>query len=253
MTVLDRFRLDGKTAIVTGASSGLGVDFAVALAESGADVVLAARRVDQLESTAERVRATGRRALTVQADIAEHEQCAAIVSAAMDSYGHIDILVNNAGVGTAVPALRETPDEFRAVIDVNLLGTYWLSQAAAREMAAGSVIINIASILGMTTAGLPQAAYSASKAGVMGLTRDLAQQWASRRGIRVNAIAPGYVVTEMTSVYDRTQIEKLTARTLVGRLGEPAEIASAVVWLASDAASYVHGQTICVDGGFTVT
>lgn len=253
MTVLDRFRLDGKVAIITGASSGLGVEFAISLAEAGADVVLAARRADHLEITAERVRATGRQALPVQADVANPEQCSDVVDKAVRHFGHLDILVNNAGIGTAIPALREKPEQFRSVINVNLHGTYWLCQAAARHMTTGAVIVNIASVLGITTAGHPQAAYTASKAAVIGLTRDLAQQWASRRGIRVNALAPGYVSTEMTGGYDAGKLETLAGRTLVHRLGEASEIASTLVWLASDAASYVHGQTICVDGGFTIT
>jgi NAD(P)-dependent dehydrogenase (short-subunit alcohol dehydrogenase family) len=120
-------------------------------------------------------------------------------------------------------------------------------------MGSGGCIVNIASVLDLTTAGLPQAAYTASKAGVIGLTRDLAQQWATRRGIRVNALAPGYVSTEMTADYDDAQLDAFARRTLVNRLGEPREIASTLAWLVSDAASYVHGQTICVDGGFTIT
>jgi NAD(P)-dependent dehydrogenase (short-subunit alcohol dehydrogenase family) len=223
------------------------------LAEAGADVVVAARRTDPLGATAERVRLLGRRALAVPADVADPAQCEALVAATVQEFGRIDILVNNAGIGTAVPALRESPDQFRAVIDVNLYGTYWMSQAAARHMSTGAAIVNIASILGITTAGLPQAAYTASKAAVIGLTRDLAQQWAGRRGIRVNALAPGYVITEMTKDYDEQQLNKITSRTVVGRLGQAGEIASALVWLASDAASYVHGQTLCVDGGFTIT
>jgi NAD(P)-dependent dehydrogenase (short-subunit alcohol dehydrogenase family) len=253
MTVLDSFRLDDRVAVVTGASSGLGVDFAVALAEAGARVVIAARRTDKLEQTAQHLRDRGRPVLAVQADVALPEQCDALIDAAVREFGRVDILVNNAGIGTAVPALRETPDEFRAVVDINLHGTYWLCQAAARQMKPGSVIVNIASILGLTTSGMPQAAYSASKAAVIGLTRDLSQQWASRRGIRVNALAPGYVLTEMTQVYDESKLTALTERTVVGRLGEAREIATALLWLASDAASYVHGQTICVDGGFTIT
>ena len=186
MTVLDTFSLTDRTAIVTGASSGLGVELAVALAEAGANVVVAARRAEQLESTADRIRAVGRRALTVRADVVDPQQCESLIDATMKEFGRIDILINNAGMGTAVPALRESPEQFRAVVDVNLHGTYWLSQAAARHMSAGATIVNISSILGITTAGLPQAAYTASKAAVIGLTRDLAQQWATRR----NNLAP---------------------------------------------------------------
>jgi NAD(P)-dependent dehydrogenase (short-subunit alcohol dehydrogenase family) len=253
MTILDSFRLDGRVAIVSGASSGLGVDFALGLAEAGADVVLAARRTDRLEDTAARVRALGRRVVAVPADVARPEDCQQVVDAAVTELGCLDILVNNAGIGTAVPALRETPEQFRSVIDVNLMGSFWLAQAAARVMQPGSSVVNISSILAFTTAGMPQAAYSASKAAIVGLTRDLAQQWAGRRGVRVNAVAPGYVVSEMTAVYDQAQQDALAGRTLLRRLGTPQEIATAVVWLASDASSYVCGQTIVVDGGFTIT
>ncbi len=191
MTVTDLFDLDGRVAVVTGASSGLGVAFAQALAEAGADVALGARRADRLADTAALVSATGRRALTVATDVADPDSCSNLVALAMEEFGRVDILVNNAGIGTAVPATRETPEEFRGVIDVNLNGCYWMAQACGRVMQPGSSIINISSVLGITTAGLPQAAYAASKAGLIGLTRDLAQQWTGRKGIRVNAIAPG--------------------------------------------------------------
>ena len=253
MSVLDSFRLDGKVAVISGASSGLGAQFAVSLAEAGADVVLAARRADRLAETAALVRSVGREALTVPADVVKPEDCEAVAAAAMARFGHADILVNNAGLGTAVPALRETPEQFRQVIDVNLMGAYWLAQACARVMQPGSVIVNISSVLAYTTAGLPQAAYSASKAALVGLTRDLAQQWAARRGIRVNGVAPGYVASEMTSVYGSDQIAKITSRTLLGRVGSAEEIAATIIWLASAAGGYMCGQTVIVDGGFSVT
>jgi NAD(P)-dependent dehydrogenase (short-subunit alcohol dehydrogenase family) len=254
MTVLDKFRLDDKVVIVTGASSGLGVSFAEACAQAGADVVLAARRVEKLGATAELVRKAGRRALTVQTDVVDPEQCTALVDAAMNEFGRVDVLVNNAGVGTAVPATRETPEEFRQVIDVNLNGSYWAAQACARVMQPGSSIVNIASILGITTAGLPQAAYSASKAAVIGLTRDLAQQWGSRKGIRVNAIAPGFFESEMTDQYKPGYLEQtIASRTVLQRKGDPTELAATLVWLASPAGGYVTGQTIIVDGGVTIT
>ena len=253
MGALDSFRLDGKVVIVTGASSGLGVAFARAFAEAGADVALGARRVEKMSATAALVEETGRRALTVMTDVAEPEQCQGLVNATMEAFGRVDILINNAGVGTAVPALRETPEQFRKVVDVNLNGSYWMAQACARVMQPGSSIVNIASILGITTGGLPQAAYSASKAGVMGLTRDLAQQWGGRKGIRVNALAPGFFKTEMTDEYKPGYLETQIPRVVLGRTGDPAELAATAVWLASPAGGYVVGQTIVVDGGLTIS
>ena len=253
MSTLDLFRLDDKVVIVTGASSGLGVSFAQALAEAGAHLVLGARRVEQMAGTAALVEAAGRRVYSQKTDVSDPEQCQQLVDAAVNEFGRVDVLINNAGVGTAVPATRETPDEFRKVIDVNLNGSYWMAQACGRVMPVGSSIINISSILGVTTGGLPQAAYSASKAAVMGLTRDLAQQWGSRKGIRVNALAPGFFKSEMTDEYKPGYLETQLPRIVLGRLGDPAELAATAVWLASAAAGYVTGQTIIVDGGLTIT
>ena len=252
-TVLDAFRLDGRVAIVTGSSSGLGVAFARALAEAGADVALGARRVDRLEDTKQLVESAGRRAITVATDVTQPEDCQRLVEQAVERLGRVDILVNNAGIGTAVPATRETPEQFREVIDVNLNGCYWMAQACGRVMQPGSTIINISSVLGLTTAGLPQAAYSASKAGLIGLTRDLAQQWTGRKGIRVNAIAPGFFVSEMTDQYPPGYLEAQQQRIPAGREGDPRELAATVVFLASPAAGYVTGQTLAVDGGLTIT
>ncbi len=249
-TILDMFRLDGKVAIVTGASSGLGAVFARTLAEAGADVALGARRADRLVDTQKAVEATGRRAIAVPTDVAKPEDCQALVDATMAEFGRVDVLVNNAGVGTAYPATRETPDQFRQVIDVNLNGCYWMAQACGRVMQPGSSIVNISSILGLTTAGLPQAAYAASKAGLIGLTRDLAQQWTGRRGIRVNALAPGFFRSEMTDSYQPGYLDSQMGRVLVGRAGEPEELAAALVFLVSDAGGYVTGTTIPVEGGF---
>jgi NAD(P)-dependent dehydrogenase (short-subunit alcohol dehydrogenase family) len=253
MTVLDMFSLQGKVAVVTGASSRLGVAFAQALAEAGADVVLGARRADRLEETRRLVEATGRRALAVQTDVAIPEQCTRLVESAMAELGRVDVLVNNAGIGTAVPATRETPEQFRQVIDVNLNGCYWMAQACGRVMQPGSSIVNISSVLGLTTAGLPQAAYAASKAGLIGLTRDLAQQWTGRKGIRVNALAPGFFASEMTEQYPPGYLEMMAPRTPMGRQGDARELAAAVVFLASAAGGYVTGQTLAVDGGMTIT
>jgi NAD(P)-dependent dehydrogenase (short-subunit alcohol dehydrogenase family) len=246
------FRLDGKVVIVTGASSGLGVSFAQGFAEAGADVVLGARRVEKMIGTAALVEQAGRRVHTRKTDVADPDQCQQLVDAAMSEFGRVDVLINNAGVGTAVPATRETANEFRSVVDVNLHGSYWMAQACGRVMQPGSSIINIASVLGLTTAGLPQAAYSASKAAVIGLTRDLAQQWSGRKGIRVNAIAPGFFASEMTDELKPGYLDGLMPRIIMGRLGDAAELAATAVWLASPAGGYVTGQTIVVDGGLTI-
>jgi NAD(P)-dependent dehydrogenase (short-subunit alcohol dehydrogenase family) len=254
VAVTDLFGLAGKVAIVTGASSGVGVAFAHALAEAGADIALGARRADRLKETLATVRdATGCRGIAVRTDVADPADCQRLVDTTTDEFGQVDILVNNAGIGTAVPATRETPEQFRAVLDVNLNGCYWMAQACGRVMKPGSSIINISSALGITTAGLPQAAYTASKAGLIGLTRDLAQQWTGRKGIRVNAIAPGFFETEMTDQYAPEYVEQQSSRILVGRWGRATELAAAVVFLASPASAYITGQTLVVDGGMTIT
>ena len=250
-SVLDRFRLDDRVAIVTGASSGLGVAFAKALAEAGADVVLAARRADRLEQTRGLVEESGRRALVVAADVSRPADAQAVVEAAMNEFGHVDVLVNNAGKGTAVPSTRETPEQFREVIDINLNGCYWMAQACGRVMQPGSAIVNIASVAALTSGRLPQAAYSASKAGLIGLTRDLAVQWTGRKGIRVTALAPGFFASEMTDQFPDGYLDSQTARIPAGRPGDPDELAAAVVFLAGPAAGYVTGTTLIVDGGLT--
>ena len=250
--MLERFRLDGRVAVVTGASSGLGVAFATALAEAGADVSLGARRVERLRDTCSLIERMGRRAHCTATDVTRPEDCQALVDSTMAALGRVDVLVNNAGIGTAVPALREEPASFREVIDVNLCGCYWMAQACARVMRPGSSIVNISSVLGLTTAGLPQAAYSASKAGLIGLTRDLAQQWTGRRGIRVNALAPGFFVSEMTHRYAEGYLDGQVEKLLIRRAGAPEELAAALLFLASDAGGYVTGQTITVDGGLTI-
>ena len=252
MNILERFSLAGKVALVTGASAGLGAGFAVALAQAGAEVVLAARRRAGLEAVAAEIRTLGRGALAVETDVTDPEACQAAVQAAVGQFGHLDVLVNNAGLGTAVPALRETPEQFREVIDVNLLGAYWMAQAAAHAMPRGSAIVNVASVIGLMKSFSPQAAYAASKTGLIGLTRDLNQQWSGRRGIRVNAVAPGYFRSEMTATIPSDRLQDYIAHTsTLGRMGEQHELDAAVIFLASPASSYIAGVTLAVDGGMS--
>lgn len=245
------FRLDGRTAIVTGASSGIGARFARVLREAGADVVVAARRLDRLEALAAEVEGV----VPVACDVADDAQCEALVSAAAEQFGRIDVLVNNAGISDPLPAEDEPVATFRRIVDVNLTATFLLSQLAGRHMLVqdeGGSIVNIASILGIVGAGqIPQASYTASKAGVVNLTRELAAQW-GRRGVRVNAIAPGWFPTEMTTDLfnnDRS-VQWVRRRTPMGRGGQVHELDGALLFLASDASSYVTGQVIAVDGGW---
>lgn len=250
MSVLERFRLDGKVAVVTGASSGLGVAFAKALAEAGADLALGARRVDRLQDTGSLVEASGRAFLARTLDVTQPDECSGFIAEVMDRFGHVDILVNNAGMGTAHPATRETPEQFRQVIDVNLMGSYWMAQAFGRAAEHGGVIVNVSSILALRPLGLPQAAYASSKAALLGLTRDLAAQWSGRKAIRVNALAPGYFPSEMSDLMPSETPVLMERSTAMGRIGVPEELAATLIWLVSDASSYVTGITVPVDGGF---
>jgi NAD(P)-dependent dehydrogenase (short-subunit alcohol dehydrogenase family) len=245
-----RFRLDGKVAVVTGASSGLGVAIAQGMAAAGADVAIGARRLAMLDETREMVERLGRRCVAVETDVTSVEHCDRLVSTAVEQLGGCDVLVNNAGIGGDYNAATEDPPEhFRSVVDVNLFGSYWMAQAAGRVMPPGSAVVNISSVMAVTTAKMPAAGYSAAKSGVLGMTRDLAAQWGPR-GIRVNAILPGVFLTEATAHYSpRYQQAIVDARVPAGRLGEPVEIAGTAVFLASDAASYVTGVGVPVDGG----
>jgi NAD(P)-dependent dehydrogenase (short-subunit alcohol dehydrogenase family) len=252
MTVLDRFRLDGKVAVVTGASSGLGVAFAKALAEAGADLILGARREERLTATGKLVEAAGRKYFAKKTDVTKPEDCDALIAFAVEKFGRVDILINNAGIASAIPAVKESPDQFREVIETNLLGSYWMAQAFARVNTEGGAIVNVASILGIKPQGLPQAAYVSSKAGLIGLTKDLATQWSSRKKIRVNALAPGLFPSEMGDSLPPESIEFIKKVTPLGRLGDPEELAATLVWLVSDAASYITGITVPVDGGLVM-
>jgi NAD(P)-dependent dehydrogenase (short-subunit alcohol dehydrogenase family) len=250
----DRFRLDGRVAIVTGATSQLGVAIARALGESGARIALAGRRIDAVERRCEELRADDIDASAFRVDVADADSCATVVTQIVEAYGRVDVLVNNAGVGTAAPATREDPEQFRRTLEVNLMGAYWMSQACGREMAPGSAVVMISSILSVTTTALPQAGYVSSKAGLLGLTRDLARQWTGRKGIRVNAIAPGFLSAGLTELTPEGFNDDFVAtRVPAGRLGDPDEVAAAALFLASPAASFVSGAMLAVDGGALVT
>ena len=245
------FRLDGRTAIVTGASSGLGTRFARVLHAAGADVVLAARRLDRIEALAADLPGS----VPVRCDVSVDAELEALVATTLERFGHIDVLVNNAGIGTPYPAEHETSEHFRSVVDVNLNATFVLSQLVARHMIeqrSGS-IVNIASVLGLVgSAPIKQASYCASKGAVVNLTRELGAQW-GRKGVRVNAIAPGWFPSEMTAdmFADDGSVDWIAKNTPMARGGLEQELDGALLLLASDASSYMTGHTLVVDGGWT--
>ena len=253
MGVLDDFSLDGKVALVTGAARGLGQGIALGLAEAGADV--AALDIVSLDETGEIIQNEGRRLHAINVDLLESDaQLAAdVVEDCVSSLGRLDILVNNAGIIRRAPALEFGEEDWEAVIKINLSAAFYLSQAAARHFAGeskGGKIINTASVLSYE-GGMIVPSYSASKAGIANLTRALANEWAPLR-INVNAIAPSYFTTELTSALreDVQRSQALLARLPAGRFGEPEDLKGAAVFLASDAADYVHGTILPVDGGW---
>jgi NAD(P)-dependent dehydrogenase (short-subunit alcohol dehydrogenase family) len=249
MDVLRSFRLDGRVIIVTGATSGLGLGFAHAIVAAGGSVVLAGRRADRLRLVAKELAGSGATVRATPTDVADPAACAGLVDFAMAELGQVDGLVNNAGIGDARPASRETPEQFRRVIDVNLNGVFWMAQACARVMKPGSSIVNVSSVLGLIAPRFPQAAYAASKAGVIGLTRDLAQQWTARKGIRVNALCPGYFRTEMIEAAVDQIEANVAANSMIGRFGTQEELDPALIYLLSQASSYTTGTAMVVDGG----
>jgi NAD(P)-dependent dehydrogenase (short-subunit alcohol dehydrogenase family) len=251
---LDRFRLDGRVAIVTGASVGLGRAFAVSLARAGADVVLGARRSDLVAKVCNEIEALGCRALGQAMDVTDAASCDALVAAALGRFGRIDVLVNNAGTSDAGSALRQDREEFLRVLDVNLNGAFWMAQACGQVMQPGSSIVNISSAMALAPGDVPSAAYAASKAAILGLTRELANQWSGKNGIRVNALAPGFFATDLTAplLANNGLSNAVLQRTPMGRLGEPSELCSALLFLASDASSYITGITLPVDGGWAM-
>src|SRR5919199_4377605 len=253
MAILDDFKLDGRVALVTGAGQGLGQALAVGLAEAGADVAIL--DIVSLDETRERISSVGRECHAMSYDLAKTDArtAAGIVSECVSELGRLDILVNNAGIIRRAPALEFGEEDWEDVIRVNLSSLWYLSQAAARrfvEQGGGGKIINLASVLSFS-GGIVVPSYAATKAGVANLTRALANEWAPL-GINVNAIAPSYFSTSMTSALrsDAERGEALLARIPAGRWGEPEDLKGAVVYLASDAASYVHGATVPVEGGW---
>jgi len=249
MGVLDSFRLDGRVVIVTGATSGLGLGFAQAIADAGGMVVLAGRRTNRLDDAAAKLTAQGATVAVKPTDVAHQQQCADLAAFAVERFGRVDGLVNNAGIGEAAPATKTTPEHFRRVVDINLNGVFWMAQACAKVMGPGSSIVNVSSVLGLIAPRFPQAAYAASKAGVIGMTRDLASQWSQRRGIRVNALCPGYFLTEMTEGGADQLEANVVANSMMARFGNQDEIDPAVIYLLSPASSYTTGTTLVVDGG----
>jgi NAD(P)-dependent dehydrogenase (short-subunit alcohol dehydrogenase family) len=246
--------LNGRVALVTGASSGLGRHFALLLARSGADVVVAARRKDALASVADEIAKLGRRAYAVPLDVRDASSVTEAVRSAVDQATHIDILVNNAGVALTKPALQTSDEEWRSVVDTNLDGAFRVARATAQAMAEakrGGSIVNIASILGFRVTK-QVAPYIAAKAALLRLSEALALEWAVH-GIRVNAIAPGYVETELNRDFLGSPAgESLMKRVALRRFGKPEDLDGALLLLASDAGRYMTGSTITVDGGHSL-
>ena len=249
-----RFDLSGKVALVTGASSGLGVHFARTLAEAGAAVVLAARRAERLTSLQAELQKNGAKAAAVTLDVQSGGAVAAAFDQAESALGPVDIVVNNAGISIVKPALDMPEQDWDSVVDTNLRGAWLVAQAAAKRWAAAKrpgTIVNIASILGLRTIG-QVAPYNASKAGLIHLTRALAMEWA-RYQIRVNAICPGYIETEMNSDFWKTPAgQRLIDRIPQRRIGQPEHLDGALLLLASEAGAFMTGSVLTVDGGHTV-
>jgi 2-deoxy-D-gluconate 3-dehydrogenase len=250
--ILDQFRLDGKAALVTGASSGLGQAIAIALAEAGADVACHARSNGKADKTCAAIEELGRRAIAVVGDMADKATPPTLVFETLEHFGRIDILINNAGIIRRSPATEFSEEDWGTVLEVNLSSVFRLSQAVGRRMIeqGSGKIINIASLLSFQ-GGITVPAYTASKSGVAGLTKALANEWA-RFNVNVNAIAPGYMETANTAPLraDENRNRQILERIPAGRWGSPQDILGAAVFLSSPASDYVQGHVMVVDGGW---
>lgn len=250
--ILDKFKLDGKVALVTGASSGLGQAIAIALAEAGADIACHARSSGKADDTIDAITALGRKAMTVTGDMADKDVPAVIVEKTLTHFGRLDILINNAGTIARAPAVDYLEEMWSTVIEVNLSSVFRLSQAAGRRMIeqGSGKIVNIASLLSFQ-GGITVPAYTASKSGIAGLTKALANEWA-KFNINVNAIAPGYMVTNNTEALraDETRNRQILERIPAARWGDPEDLSGAAVFLSSAASDYMQGHIMVVDGGW---
>ncbi len=253
--VKDLFDLTGKTAVVTGGSRGIGKEMAEGLAEAGANLMLCARRQEWLDETVTEFQGRGFSAAGIICDVTNPEEVQAVVDGTVARFGSVDILINNAGISWGAMPEDMPVEKWQKVLDVNLTGCFLFAQAAAREMLkknSGS-IVNIASIAGLTSSanGPFYAGYAASKAGLIGLTRELAASW-GRRGVRVNAIAPGFFHSRMADAVIDIYERSIQENNVIPRIGNEGELKGVAVFLASEASSYITGQTIAVDGGMTV-
>jgi 3-oxoacyl-[acyl-carrier protein] reductase len=241
--------LFGKVALVTGAAQGIGRSIALLLAQKGADIVISDINFEKAEETAKEVEALGRKVMAIRADVANTNDVERMVGAILERFGQIDILVNNAGIARDKLILRMTEEDWDAVLDVNLRGTFNCTKAVIRHMSKQrkGKIVNIASVVG-EMGNVGQANYAASKAGVIGFTKTIAREFA-QRGINVNTIAPGYIETPMTEALPEKVKEELRRMIPLERLGRPEDVAQAVLFLVSEASSYITGQVLNVNGG----
>jgi NAD(P)-dependent dehydrogenase (short-subunit alcohol dehydrogenase family) len=256
MNTLDLFRLDGKTAIVTGGGRGLGRYMAEALSDAGANVALCSRKLEPLQEMRDEIEARGGRALALECDVTEQEDAEKVVSATEEAFGSLDVLVNNSGATWGAPPTEMPLEKFDRVLAVNVRGTFLMSQAAGRRMIernSGGTIVNVASIAALVGGNpdyMQTVGYNSSKGAVISMTRDLATSWA-RYNITVNAVAPGWFPTRMSGGLIAEFEERMLADIPLGRFGYPEDLKGVVVFLASPAAAYMTGQTIVVDGGAT--